>query len=163
MILTRISATLGLADVDPVGGLVAGSLVAVPLDEGLEEDGGEGEAFSPVVLDAAGGQGEEMGGEAFCSDPGEDEEAGVVDDEGEAPLFSGHETIRWRNLWGRPSMRSPRSPRKRRGSGEGGAANLGFGKGLVSQAMVALDEVVPEVLLGSGRGGAEMKFRPGRE
>ena len=71
---------------DPVGGLVAGSLETVALDEGLDEDGSKHEAFSPVVLDAAFGQSEEMGGEVLGSDPGEDEEAGVVDDEGEARL-----------------------------------------------------------------------------
>ena len=82
----EFSPTLGLADIDPVGGLVAGSLETAALDEGLEEDGSKREAFSPIVLDAACGQSEEMGGEAFGSDPGEDEEAGVVDDKGEARL-----------------------------------------------------------------------------
>ena len=82
----EFSPTLGLADMDPVGSFVAGSLETVALDEGLEEDGSKRESFSPVVLNTACGQSEEMGGEVFGPDPGEDEGAGVVDDKGEARL-----------------------------------------------------------------------------
>ena len=132
----ELSAPLGLADMDPVGGSVTGALEPVPLDKRFEENGGEGEALPPVVLDAAGGQGEEMGGEVFGSDPGEDEKAGIVDDEG----ISGSDL---------PSG----GPEAKAGdggfSGEGEVADLISGKGLVAEVVVALDEVVPEVLLAS--------------
>ena len=49
----EISTTLGLADMDPVDGLEAGSLIAIALDEGFEECGSGVESFSPIVLDAA--------------------------------------------------------------------------------------------------------------
>ena len=66
--------------------------------------------------------------------------------------------------WERHSRRRRRSPGRRRGFlRRGEVADLGSGKGLVAEVVVALDEVVPEMLLGSGRGGAEMKGWPGRE
>lgn len=160
----EFSPTLGLADMDPVGSFVAGSLETVALDEGLEEDGSKSEAFSPIVLDAACGQSEEMGGEVFGSDPGEDEETGVVDDEGEArhPLIVGpaDEGISGSDL---PGGGAEAQAGDGGGAREGEVADLGPGKGLVAEVVVALDEVVPEMLLGSGSGRAEMKGRPCRE
>ena len=132
----ELSATLGLADMDPVGGPVAGALEAVALDEGFEEDGSEGEALSPVVLDAAGGQGEELGGEAFGFDPGEDEEAGVVDNEGEArlPLIvrPADEGVPGSDL---PGGGAEAQTGQRGLSREGEVADLGSGKGLMAEVV----------------------------
>ena len=160
----ELSATLGLADMDPVGSPVAGALEAVALDEGFDEDGSEGEALSPVVLDAAGGQGEELGGEAFGFDPGEDEEAGVVDNEGEArlPLIvrPADEGVPGGDL---PGGGAEAQTGQRGLSREGEVADLGSGKGLVAEVVIALYEVVPEMLLGPRGGGAQMKIRTGRK
>ena len=50
------AASDGLADVDPVGGLVAGAAMALRLDEGLEQDGAIAVALMPIVGQLAGDQ-----------------------------------------------------------------------------------------------------------
>ena len=77
----ELAASSGLTDVDPVGGLVTGAAVALGLDEGLKEDGTIPVALLPVVRELSGQEREDFGGEALGVDPGEHEEAGVVDDE----------------------------------------------------------------------------------
>ena len=77
----ELAASSGLTDLDPVGGLVTGAAVALSLDEGLKKDGAIAVALLPVVRELSGEEGEDFGGEALGLDPGEHEEAGVVDDE----------------------------------------------------------------------------------
>lgn len=78
-----LAPSLGFPDEDPVGVHVAPSPEAVAFDEGLEEDGSEAVTILPVLRKASGGGGEEAGGEVFGSDPGKEEESGIVDGRGE--------------------------------------------------------------------------------
>jgi len=79
----QLAAALGLANVAPVGGAVGGALEAVPLDEGLEQQGAVAVVLFPVGGELLGEGAEDTGGEVGGGDPREDQEAGVVDDEGE--------------------------------------------------------------------------------
>jgi len=86
VVAVELAAALSGADVEPVGGTVAGAWESVGVDKGLEQDGSVGVSGGPVVGEAAGGEGEELGGEVGGVDPGEDEESGVVGDEVEMVL-----------------------------------------------------------------------------
>lgn len=159
-----LAPALGLADMDPVGGLVTGSPEAVAFDEGLEEDGGEGVAVHPVLSDSPGGCGEEAGGEMLRADPGEDEEAGVVDDERKTgfadlsgpadPKVSGGDLP-----GGGPEAQAGQG----RFPGPGDIADLGAREGLVAEVVVAVDEVVPEFAFETGPDRTQDKVRPSRE
>ncbi len=82
-------AALGLAEMDPVGGAVAGAVEARGLAEGLEQDGADAVALVPVAGELALEAGEQMGGQGGEADPGQDEVAGVIDDEGQVALAGG--------------------------------------------------------------------------
>src|ERR1019366_4207536 len=76
-----LAAADGLADMDPVGGLVASATVTYRLDEGFEQHRAIAVALMPMVGQLAGDQRQDLRGEPFGLDPGQDQEAGVVDDE----------------------------------------------------------------------------------
>src|SRR5487761_2417695 len=82
----ELAATLGIAEVLPVGGLVAGAGKAWLLDEGFEQDGPIGVAGLPVIGQSAAHQGEDTRGQVFAVDPRQDEEAGIVHDEVQVAL-----------------------------------------------------------------------------
>ena len=85
----ELAAALGLADMDPVGGSVAGALEASRVTEGLQEHGTLPVAVVPVQRQTPGRQGEQMGGQRGETNPGQDEIAGVIDDEGQVALAGG--------------------------------------------------------------------------
>ena len=76
----------GLADMDPVGGLVAGAAMTGSLHEGLEQDGAKAVTLVPVVRQLARDEGEDFRGQALRLDPRQHEEARVVDDERQVAL-----------------------------------------------------------------------------
>ena len=55
-----LAAPGGLADVGPVGGLVAGAAMALGLDEGLEQDRRIAVALMPVEGQLAGDSGQDL-------------------------------------------------------------------------------------------------------
>jgi len=74
------AATFCLASADPVGGAVAGALEAGAVHEGFDQVDGMAVLGLPIVCEAAGQAGEEVGGQVGDADPGEDEEPDVVGD-----------------------------------------------------------------------------------
>ena len=82
----EFAATLRIAEVSPVGGLVAGAGEARLLDEGFEQNRSIGVAGLPVIGQTPADQGEDARGEVFAADSRQDEEAGVVDDEVQVAL-----------------------------------------------------------------------------
>ena len=85
----ELAAALSLAEVDPVGGTVAGALEARGFAEGLEQDGAEAVAAVPVKRELALDGGKQMGSQAGEANPGQDEIASVIDDPGQVALAGG--------------------------------------------------------------------------
>ena len=77
----ELAATLGVAEVLPVGGFVASAGEARLLDEGFEQDGPIGVASLPVIGQAAADQCKDSRSQILAADPRQDEEAGIVHDE----------------------------------------------------------------------------------
>ena len=75
----QLSATLGLADVNPVRRAVAGASEARLFDKGLEQDGRVAVATVPVLREPSGEARQQMGGQVGGMNPGQDQEARVVD------------------------------------------------------------------------------------
>ena len=66
---------------NPIGRSVAGSGKALTFHERLQQNGGVLVSGVPIAGQAFGGQGEYLGRKVSRIDPGQDEKAGVVDDE----------------------------------------------------------------------------------
>src|SRR5271165_1455650 len=77
----ELAPALSIAEVLPVGGLVASTSEAWFLDEGFEQDRPIGVACLPLIGQASAHQGEDARGQVFAVDPRQDEEAGIVHDE----------------------------------------------------------------------------------
>src|ERR1035441_9532610 len=88
VVAVELAASLGAACVDPVRGPVAGAVEPGCLGEGPGEDGGVAVGVLPVGGQPAGDPAQDRGGEVRDADVGQDEEAGVVGDEGQ-PGFAG--------------------------------------------------------------------------
>ena len=86
MAAVELAAALGFADEDPVRAAVGGAVEARGFAEGFEQDGADGVASAPVVGQASFDLGEEVRGEVGDAYPGQDQEAGVVDHEGQVAL-----------------------------------------------------------------------------
>ncbi len=145
VVAVEFSAALGLADVNPVGGAVAGAGESPAFYEGLEKHGGVVVAGVPVVGQLFGGKGEYLGGEVSRAHPGQDEKAGVVDDEvevlGALPGGPADEVVAWGDF---PCGGAEAEGGQQLAVGaEDEVADLGAGKGLVSQVVMAFDQFVP--------------------
>ena len=68
----QLAAALGLAQMDPVGGAVAGPGEAGCFAEGLQQHGSDAVALLPVLGQLAFEAGQQMGGQAGQADPGQD-------------------------------------------------------------------------------------------
>ena len=77
----ELTASLGIPEILPVGRFVASAGEARLLDEGFEQDRAIGVAGVPVFGQALRCQGENARGKVFAVNPGQDEEASIVDDE----------------------------------------------------------------------------------
>ena len=86
----EFAAALGLTDVGPVGGAVAGTGEAVGLHEGLQEQRSVAVASLPVVGQPAAAAGQHRGSEIAHLHPGQDQEAGVVHDQLQAGFALGN-------------------------------------------------------------------------
>jgi hypothetical protein len=82
----ELAAALRIAQVSPVGSLVAGAGEARLLDKGFEQDRPIGVAGLPVGGQSSAHQGEDVRGQVFSADPRQDKEAGIVDDEVQVAL-----------------------------------------------------------------------------
>src|SRR5216684_496632 len=82
----ELAAALRIAQVSPVGSLVAGAGKARLLDKGFEQDRPIGVAGLPVGGQSSADQGEDARGQVFAADPRQDKEAGIVDDEVQVAL-----------------------------------------------------------------------------
>ena len=78
----EFAAALGVPEILPVGGLVAGAGKARLLDEGLEQHGTIGIAGVPIIRQTPADQGKDSGSQIFAANPRQNQEARVVDDEG---------------------------------------------------------------------------------
>ena len=146
----EFATALGLTDMDPVGGTVAGTAEAAGFAEGFEQDGAEAVAMEPVVGEGAGGEGEQVGGEVRDAGPGQDQEAGVIDDEGEVAQAGGgvpaDEAVTGAHFPG-----GGREAEQGEGEAAGGVdevAQLGAGESGEPEVVVALDVFVPEEAAG---------------
>src|ERR1017187_3703785 len=148
----------GVAEVLPVGGLVAGTGKARIFDEGFKQDGPVGVAGVPVIGQSSAHQGEGTGGEVFAVYPRQDEEAGIVHDEVQVAL----------SLIARPTdeliagidLPGARAEAKGRDDVAGGAhevAQLGPGHELVSEVMVPFDIGIPQQRVGFGENRIDAK------
>ena len=86
----EFAAALGLTDVGPVGGAVAGTGEAVGLHEGLQQERSVAVASLPVVRQAAAAASQHRGSEIAHLHPGQDQEAGVVHDQLQAGFALGN-------------------------------------------------------------------------
>ena len=80
----ELATALRVAEVLPVGGLVAGAGTARLLNEGFEQDRTIGVAGMPVGGLTPADQGEDSRSKVFAVDPRQDEKTGVIDDEMQA-------------------------------------------------------------------------------
>ena len=85
----ELAAALSLAEVDPVGGTIAGALEARGFAEGLEQHGADAVALLPVLGQLALEAGEQMRCQTGEANPGQDEIAGVIDDQRQVALAGG--------------------------------------------------------------------------
>ena len=96
--------------------------------------------------------GEQVGGQRGEPDPGQDEIAGVIDDQGQVALAGGripaHETVA-RGRFPSGGAEADQGQQEAVG-GVHEVAQLGAGQGLVAEVVVALDELVPEAAAGVG-------------
>jgi len=149
--------SLGDADECPAGGLVEGAGEARGLDEGLDEDGGGVVALGPVVGQLAADEGEDVGAEVGYLIQGRMRNLGL----------SMTREVFLAQLWG-PTDEAVAGGELASGGGEAehgegaaeavvdGVADLGADQGLVSEVVVAGDELVPEpALAGVADGGME--------
>ncbi len=81
MVAVKLATALGLSEMDPVGSGVTGAVEARALDDGFKPSGLEGVAGAPVLRYLAGGASQDVGSEVADGNPGQNEEAGVVDDQ----------------------------------------------------------------------------------
>ena len=82
----QFSAPLGLPYIDPIGSLVTSSTETRGLHEGLQQDRSVSVARGPILGKAFGHHGKQLRGKVLGAYPGEDEEAGIVDNQREALL-----------------------------------------------------------------------------
>ena len=75
-----LAASLGKSDQRPVGSLIRSAPEAALVYEGLQQDGGIIVYGLPVIGEGVDDKGQELGGEVSAFDPGQDQEAGIVDD-----------------------------------------------------------------------------------
>ena len=148
----EFTAALSLAEKDPVGGAIAGALEARSFAERFEQDGADLVALLPVARELSLEAGEQMGGQAGQANPGQDEIAGVIDDQRQVALAGGgipaDETVARGGFPGRGAAAEQGQQEAVGGVDE--VAQLGAGQGLVAEVVVALDEFVPEAAAGIG-------------
>ena len=155
-----VPAPLGGADMDPAGGPVDRAGVARGLYESLDEHGRGVVVLGPVLGQAPADEGQDVRAEIGDFDPGQDQESRVVDHEGKVLLAQ----------LPCPSDEVVARGELPRGGGEAehgerpavavvdGVAHLGADQGLVSEIVVAGDELVPELALpGAAHDGAQVE------
>ena len=153
-------APLGGPDAGPAGCPVDRAGVARGLDEGLDEHGRGVVALGPVLGQAPADEGQDVRTQVGDFDPGQDQESRVVDHEGKVLLAQ----------LPCPSDEVVARGELPRGGGEAehgerpavavvdGVAHLGADQGLVSEIVVAGDELVPELALpGAAHDGAQVE------
>ena len=148
------------SDMGPAGGAVDGAGVARRLDEGLDEHGGGAIALGPVLRQAAADDGENVRAKVEDTDPGQDQEPGVVDDQRQALLA----LLRRLSDEGVTRGELP----CRRAEAEHGerpavavvdrVAHLGADQGLVAEIVLTGDKLVPQLALaGAAHDGAQVE------
>src|ERR1035441_5876988 len=154
----ELTTALRIAEVLPVGRLVAGAGKARLLDEGFEQDRPIGVAGLPVGGQSSADQGEDARGEVFAVDPWQDEEAGVIDDQMQVALSLISRPAD--NLIPRFDFPGTRIEAKRADDVPCGAdevAELRPGHELMSEVMMAFDIRVPQQRVGFGAHQIELK------
>ena len=141
--------SLGGSDEGSAGRLVQGAGEARGLDEGLDEHGRGVVALGPVVGQLPADQGEDVRAQVGDRDPGQDQEPRVVDDEWEVLLAQlrrpSDEAVAGREL---ACRRAEAEHGDRRAVAVvDGVAHLGTDQGLVTEVVVAGDELVPPLAL----------------
>ena len=145
VLAVEFAAALGLADVVPVGGAIAGCGKALAFHEGLQKHGGVLVAGVPIVGQPFGGKGEYLGCEISRSHPGQNEKPGVVDDEVKvlgALLGSPADEVAARGDFPCRGAKTKSGEELAVGA-EDEVADLSAGKGLVAQIVMALNQLVP--------------------
>ena len=141
----ELAATLRIAEVLPVGGLVAGAGKARLFDEGFEQDRPIGVAGLPVIGQSAADQGEDARGEVFAVDPRQDEEAGIVHDEVQVALpLIGRPADELIPRFDLPGARAEAEDGDDVAGGTHEVAQLRPGHELMSEIMMAFDIGVPQ-------------------
>ena len=70
VVMSLFSGTFGVADTNPISGLVASTLKSALLNEGFQQIQGMVIDTDPVVRDSPGIEGQEFGCQVFNADPG---------------------------------------------------------------------------------------------
>ena len=151
---------LGGSDPDPARGPIDGAGVARGLDEGLDEQGRCVVALGPVLGQALAHEGEDVRAEVGDLDLRQYQEPRIVDHKVQVLLAllgrPSDEVVAWGEL-------PCRSGEAEQGDGPAvsvvdGVAHLGADQGLVSEIVVAGDELVPQpALAGAVYDGADLQ------
>ena len=139
-----------MADVLPVGGPVAGTGETLGIDEGLHEHRAVGVALLPMFGQGAGSQSKNLGGEILRADPGQDQEAGVVDDEVEVSralrVAPADIVIARRAL---PSAGAESKQGEELFAGGNEIAQLCPGQCRIAEVVLAVDVFIPQLRVGA--------------
>ena len=150
VVRVEFAAALGLAEVEPVGSPLAGAAEARGFAEGFQQDGSDAVAAVPVGGQLPLAAGEQVGGEMGDADPGQDQEAGVVDDACQIAFAGGRvpadEAVAGGSFPGGGGEAEQGQQEAVAGLDE--VAQLGAGQVLVAEIVVAVDELVPGTAAG---------------
>ncbi len=129
---------------DPVGGTVGGAGEAITVGERFEEQGAIAVTSRPVGGELAGSQGEDAGGQIAYRNPGQYQEARVVDDQVQAGLAlvggPANEVVAGRGL---PGCGTEAQHPQQDAVTVDEVAQLRAGEGVEAQVVILRDEIVP--------------------
>jgi len=141
----------------PVGRTVTRAGEAVSCDKGFQQQRAVAIAALPVHRESPGCQPQYLGGEVFRAYPGQDQEAGVVDDEMEVllalPMAPADEAVARGALPGGGTKAQQRD--------HDPIAQLRAGEGLKAEIVVAVDESVPQAGVRTVAGQPQLQRRQG--
>lgn len=152
----KFSPAFGLADMDPVGGLVTGALEPVDFNKCFHENRAVAIEHFPVGRKSFGSHGQEFGCEIFDVYPGQHEESGIVDDEVE--IFSALFMAPADELVTRGYGPGSGTEAQQGNDGlidPGHVAQLRTGQRGIAQIMIAVDVFPPELRVGGADHGLQ--------
>ncbi len=147
----EFATALGLADLNPIGGLVASSGETGDFTEGLKHGGKNRVALQPIVRQAFFAACQNMGSQVGDANPWQDQKAGVVDEQMQVALAAlcrpADELIARCGLPGGGSKTEQRQRFVVGGTHQ--ITHLRTGQRLVAEVVIALDKRIPDSTAGT--------------